>query len=145
MDFPQRLRQLRTARGMTQDQLAAAAGIATDTISLYERGRSRPRGRTVTALAAALDCDGAYLMGTPPAIDGGGEILDAAESELVSMFRAVGDDSARRELLAYVRGFIAFRGRSKAGGLLQDLDDAARGRPRRAGEPRPRRGGSQAG
>lgn len=38
----QRLRDLREERGMTQEQVAAKAGIATFTYQKFEKGESRP-------------------------------------------------------------------------------------------------------
>jgi predicted ATPase/DNA-binding XRE family transcriptional regulator len=51
------LRQLRMARGMTQEDLAQAAGgsISVDTVANVERGRTRPYRHTVQALLAALE------------------------------------------------------------------------------------------
>jgi XRE family transcriptional regulator, regulator of sulfur utilization len=49
------VRELRLKRGLTQEDLAHAAGVRTGTISLLERGRSNPSWGTVRAIAAALD------------------------------------------------------------------------------------------
>src|SRR5215469_13757496 len=49
----------RAAAGLTQEQLAARAGVSPDTIAALERGRRRaPRGATVEMLASALGLDG---------------------------------------------------------------------------------------
>jgi transcriptional regulator with XRE-family HTH domain/tetratricopeptide (TPR) repeat protein len=64
-DFGAMVRRLRTASGMTLEQLAEAAGVSDRAISDMERGISRgPRSTTITALADALrlgDADGAAL------------------------------------------------------------------------------------
>lgn len=50
-----RIRQLRTARGMTQEALARAAGLTLSTVSRIEKGTIKEPSRgTVRALAAAL-------------------------------------------------------------------------------------------
>jgi transcriptional regulator with XRE-family HTH domain len=49
------IRQLRKKRGMTQEDLAHAAGITTGTLSLIERGHANPTWGTVRALASALE------------------------------------------------------------------------------------------
>lgn len=48
------IRQLRQKRGMTQEDLAHAAGITTGTLSLVERGNANPTWGTVRGIATAL-------------------------------------------------------------------------------------------
>ncbi|MFE2547498.1 helix-turn-helix domain-containing protein [Streptomyces sp. NPDC059355] len=58
--FAARLHALRTGAGLSQEELAQAAGLSVRALSDLERGRSRgPQRRTVQALAAALDLDDA--------------------------------------------------------------------------------------
>src|SRR3712207_4644614 len=53
--FGERLRRLREAAGLTQEELAERAGLTRDAIGALERGlRRRPYPHTVRALAAAL-------------------------------------------------------------------------------------------
>jgi transcriptional regulator with XRE-family HTH domain len=53
--FADLLRHHRTAAGLTQEELAARAGVSSDAISTLERGaRRRPRKDTVALLADAL-------------------------------------------------------------------------------------------
>jgi class 3 adenylate cyclase/ABC-type transport system substrate-binding protein len=53
--FADLLRHHRTAAGLTQEELAARAGLSADAISTLERGaRRRPRQDTIAALAEAL-------------------------------------------------------------------------------------------
>lgn len=54
-DFGQAIRELREARGLTLDALAAAAGMHTTYLSRVERAYSSPTWEKVTALARALD------------------------------------------------------------------------------------------
>ncbi|WP_030019684.1 helix-turn-helix domain-containing protein [Streptomyces monomycini] len=57
-DFGALLHRLRTSAGLTQEELAHAAGVSVRALSYMERGRSRgPQRRTVQALAAALRLD----------------------------------------------------------------------------------------
>ena len=49
------IRQLRTKRGISQEDLAHLAGVTTGTLSVIERGRSNPAWGTVKAIAKALD------------------------------------------------------------------------------------------
>ncbi len=52
--FGERLRTLREARGMSQFQLAIAAGCRVETVSRLERGEQEPAWPLVRALASAL-------------------------------------------------------------------------------------------
>lgn len=49
------IRELRTKRGITQEDLAHEAGVRVGTISLIERGKSNPAWGTVKRIAKALD------------------------------------------------------------------------------------------
>lgn len=61
--FPGRLRELREAVGLTQDQLARAAGVKRGAVARWEAGDREPVWSNVVALAAALGVDcGAFLQ-----------------------------------------------------------------------------------
>lgn len=68
--FGQRLRRLREAAGLTQEELAERAGLSAKAIGALERGRrQRPYPHTIRALADALglsDAARAELAGTMP-------------------------------------------------------------------------------
>ena len=55
VQFSQKLRDLRKKRGITQEQLAEAALISVDFLSLVERGINAPSFETLEKLACALD------------------------------------------------------------------------------------------
>lgn len=48
------VRQLREAKGVSQETLAYEAGVTSGTLSLIERGRSNPTWGTVKGIATAL-------------------------------------------------------------------------------------------
>jgi len=60
----QALLQAREGRGLTQEQLAAAAGLTFSTISRLERGLVVPTLSTINKLAQALDGDVEELLTT---------------------------------------------------------------------------------
>ncbi|WP_433559296.1 ATP-binding protein [Pseudonocardia xinjiangensis] len=66
--FAVMLRDLRKARSLTQQELAAAAGLSLDAVSALERGRrTEPQPHTVRSLASALqlrDADRTALLST---------------------------------------------------------------------------------
>ena len=55
VQFGKKLRDLRKERGKTQEQLAEAASISVDFLSLVERGINAPSFETLEKLAYALD------------------------------------------------------------------------------------------
>ena len=81
IQYAELLRQLRAERGLTQEELAAAAGISPRTVSDLERGINQtPRRATAELLADALDLAGSEREqfmaaarrrpATPPGADG---------------------------------------------------------------------------
>lgn len=60
--FGKRLRQLRTSKGLTQEQLAEAAGITATYTSDLERGEKVPSLSIVLRLARAFDIPVAELL-----------------------------------------------------------------------------------
>jgi DNA-binding XRE family transcriptional regulator len=59
--FGARLRQLRRAAGLTQEQLAESAGLPADTISMTERGLIGPSFGSLARLARSLCVRGAAV------------------------------------------------------------------------------------
>jgi transcriptional regulator with XRE-family HTH domain len=49
--------ELRAARGLSRDELAALAGVSPRTLYDLEHGLTRPQRSTATVLADALGCD----------------------------------------------------------------------------------------
>jgi transcriptional regulator with XRE-family HTH domain len=78
------IREIRRSRGLTQAELARAAGLARSVVNAYEHGRRQPG---VDALAHIAESAGMRLAVTPQAVDpirAGrilGQVLDLA-SEL---------------------------------------------------------------
>lgn len=56
------IRRLRRQAGLTQEQLAAKAGISTQHLSKVERNASSPTIKTVTALAESLGIEPSELF-----------------------------------------------------------------------------------
>lgn len=54
LSLGERVREMRTAAGMTQEQLASAAGIGRVTVVRLESGEQSPRYATLVAVARAL-------------------------------------------------------------------------------------------
>lgn len=64
MDMSDRIKERRTALGMTQEELGAKLGLQKSAIAKYENGRVENIKRTVILkMAALLECSPSYLMG----------------------------------------------------------------------------------
>ena len=59
----EKLRQVRTRRLLTQDELAEKAGVSQSTIANIERDNAEPRFRTIRKLAKALDIEPTEFLG----------------------------------------------------------------------------------
>lgn len=57
------IRAWREHLGMTQDELSAKAGMAQSALARLERGKSKPRTATITALADAMGLTVTQLQG----------------------------------------------------------------------------------
>ena len=62
MDFPDRLAELRRARGLTQVQLAQRAGVHESQLARYEAGRAQPTLDVVRRLCLALSVSADSLL-----------------------------------------------------------------------------------
>ena len=71
MTVAERIRKLRLDQDLTQAQLAKKAGVAINTIRLYEGGKSNPRPKQLKLLANALGVSPEDILGTesPPPLD----------------------------------------------------------------------------
>ena len=60
--FPERLKQLRKQKNLSQTELAEAVGVHYNHIGRYERGSSRPSADALQRIATALSVSADYLM-----------------------------------------------------------------------------------
>ena len=59
----QQLKNARTRRLLTQEELAEKAGVSAATVVNIERDKQEPQFRTIRKLAKALDVDPTELLG----------------------------------------------------------------------------------
>ena len=59
----ERIKELRTERGLSQKQLADKIGVATNTVSQYESGKSKTSIDVLANLAVELDTTTDFLLG----------------------------------------------------------------------------------
>ncbi len=59
----EKLKEARTRRLLTQDELAEKAGVSQSTIANIERNNAEPQYRTIRKVAKALEVDPTELLG----------------------------------------------------------------------------------
>lgn len=64
MEFPERLKQLRKEKGLTQVELAKEMGVSTGTVAMWETGKRRPQFETLDKLCEYFDRNMGYLLGS---------------------------------------------------------------------------------
>jgi transcriptional regulator with XRE-family HTH domain len=62
MSFPTKLKELRQARGLTQEQLAKLIGVNLRTYKRYEEGRTTPRIAIYKRIVIALETTSDELL-----------------------------------------------------------------------------------
>lgn len=62
-ELGEKIKELRTECGLTQKQLADKIGVATNTLSQYESGKSKTSIDVLANLAAELDTTTDFLLG----------------------------------------------------------------------------------
>lgn len=84
--LPNRIKECRQRRGLTQCRLAELVNATTQQISHLERGERQLTLHWMVRIGAALRCEPADLL--PSSIDSGGE-NDPREESLLALFRAL--------------------------------------------------------
>lgn len=87
MRFNERLRAARKEKGLTQVDLAEKAGIAVNSVRLYESGKVTPKFDAMRKLANALEIDINWLLN--------GFTLEEHDEAFIQRLQGKGDVSAR--------------------------------------------------
>lgn len=82
-EFGSKIRALRTAKGMTQPQLAALLGVTKNSVTNWEAGTSRPELSLIPGLCKALEVSADVFFGLPETR------LTAPEREHLRLYRAL--------------------------------------------------------
>lgn len=99
--FPERLKELRKAKGVTQKAVADAIGVTERGIRRYEAGDVTPGFDIIAALAEYFKVSTDYVIGVT-------NNPDSAENDLLELFRKLDTDD-RKTLFK----FAAFLGNSQ--------------------------------
>ena len=109
--FGRRVRSIRKARGMTQQELAEVSGVDQSYIGLCERGQSAASITTIDKLSRALSVPpiDLFMFDAPsPAVDDSWELaVLAIESKVRYIMRPGGNDMGRRLLVATIAAITA--------------------------------------
>lgn len=63
MEFKDKLKELRTSKGLSQKQLAKSTGLSQSTISIYELGKTEPTASALIILSRYFHESVDYLIG----------------------------------------------------------------------------------
>lgn len=63
MDIGVRIKEIRKSKGLSQMEVAQKAGIAVNSLRLYEAGKRQPRAEQMCDIASALDTSVGELLG----------------------------------------------------------------------------------
>ncbi len=97
--YAARIKQLRTEKGLSQDQLAALLGISRSAVGMYETGKREPDLETCEAIADIFNIDMDYLTGRSE-IERKAEAYDAyMKSEAAKMHLTITDTDPQLEEL----------------------------------------------
>jgi len=106
-DTGERIRELRTAAGLSQEQLAELASLNRVTVAKYEAGRIEPGAQALARIADALDVSADVLLGRSEA-----KVIETgrpktAESRIISVGVDKMPPDARKRALAVIRAACA--------------------------------------
>lgn len=85
-----RIREIRLEKGMSQHELAALVGVASNSISLYETTGRFPT-YMIGKLCNALDVSPNYLLGVTSSYDG--RDLSVGEKKFLAKYRSLSEES----------------------------------------------------
>jgi transcriptional regulator with XRE-family HTH domain len=106
-----RLKEYRTARGVTQGQLAQAVGVTTAAVGKWERGDNQLKLSDAAAVADLLGCSLDELAGRTPPDDPGRGGVDAAWAAL--------GPAGREKLADYARLLVQDELAAREGGAAE--------------------------
>lgn len=85
--FHENLRAARLKKGLSQQEVADALGVAKSTYSMWETGNREPNLMRIIALTKILEVSGDELLGIVP--------VDKAETEFYELRMKYGDERIR--------------------------------------------------
>lgn len=115
MPFGDRLKIARQNRGLTQQQVGDAIGIAKSTVTGYEKGSSEPSIEKLQKLMDLLKVDANYLLQDDiELLSSGNQVLSPDEIQLLSSYRKL-NDKGRESIQTLMEMHIGTYGIDKEG------------------------------
>lgn len=114
--FGDRLRALRTGKGLSQMDFAKQIRISKSSVNMYERGEREPNFETLETIADYFNVDMDYLLGKAdtirrsPVPESARFALTTSEHEMVQKFRKLDDRGKAAVLNALDHEYAALAG-----------------------------------
>lgn len=106
MTLPERLKELRKEKHMTQAQLANILGVAKGTVAMWEMGKRNPSLETLEQMSAVFERTVSYIMGTSD---------DPSSPELSeSAIQQLGAWAVEEDYMEVLMKYLRLDGRGKA-------------------------------
>ena len=106
MTLPERLKELRKEKHMTQAQLANILGVAKGTVAMWEMGKRNPSLATLEQMSAVFERTVSYIMGTSD---------DPSSQELSeSAIQQLGAWAVEEDYMEVLMKYLRLDGRGKA-------------------------------
>ena len=84
MTLGQKLKELRSLKGLTQKELAYKLGVSPSAVGMYEQGRREPENALLSELCRILDTTTDYLIGFTKTPQDVGEVIEDFTGMLMS-------------------------------------------------------------
>ncbi len=104
----ERLEKLRSEKGLTQEQVAEAAGVSRVSYTRYENGTRVPKASPLLRLAELFDVDPSYIVGDTDNKKSGKDLKPEVVAEHDALFEQLTDEE-RRQAKQYMEFLIAQR------------------------------------
>lgn len=85
--FPKRLKELRTEKELSQEELGLILSLSKSTISLYESGKREPDYETLKKMADYFGCSTDYLLGKTSIRQTSNQKPPSVEEQIKAMLR----------------------------------------------------------
>ena len=101
--FKDKIKELRIAASLTQQELADKIKVSQSTITMWENGKREPDLETLECIADFFNVDMNYLTGTAEVTT---RILDQSQHALISLYDQLNEEG-REKLLDYAADLVS--------------------------------------
>jgi transcriptional regulator with XRE-family HTH domain len=104
VELKDRLKELRTKKGLYQKELAERLGVGRSTVAAWETGSKRPEGRTLEQIADLFSVSVDYLLGRTDDLQGTYIEDTTGDTRQVIALEVMAQDKPARDLIVFLRG-----------------------------------------